>query len=57
MHGMDVKELGGRVIPAKMEMIPQDKEGHKTMLETKSAEFNIPIPIDFFSVQNMRRLE
>lgn len=57
MHGMDVKELGGRVIPAKMEMIPQDKEGHKTILETKSAEFNVPIPKDFFSVQNMRRLQ
>lgn len=57
MHGMDVRELGGRIIPAKMEMIPQDKEGHKTILETKSVEFNEPIPENFFSVQNMRRLD
>lgn len=57
MHGMDVKELGGRMIPAKMEMIPQDKEGHKTVFEYKSVSFNENISDNFFSVQNMRRLQ
>ncbi|MBD3616624.1 MAG: outer membrane lipoprotein-sorting protein [Gracilimonas sp.] len=56
MKGMNVKEFDGRLIPSKMEMIPQDKEGHKTVMEYKSMEFNEGIPESFFSVQNMRRV-
>ncbi|MAO65198.1 MAG: outer membrane lipoprotein-sorting protein [Balneola sp.] len=56
MKGMNVKEFDGRMIPSKMEMIPQDKEGHKTVLEYESMEFNVGIPESFFSVQNMRRV-
>lgn len=58
MYGTNVKEMGGRIIPSRMEMIPQDKEeGHKTILEYQSVTFNEPISDNFFSVQNMRRLE
>lgn len=57
MKGMNVKEFDGRLIPSKMEMIPQDKEGHKTVMEYKSMEFNEGIPESFFSVQNMRRVQ
>jgi outer membrane lipoprotein-sorting protein len=57
MNGMEVKEFDGRMIPSKMEMIPMDKEGHKTVLEYRSMEFNEGIPESFFSIQNMRRLD
>lgn len=57
MNGMEVKEFDGRMIPSKMEMIPMDEEGYKTILEYKSMEFNENIPQRFFSVQNMRRLQ
>lgn len=57
MNGMEVKEFDGRMIPSKMEMIPMDEEGFKTILEYKSMEFNENIPQSFFSVQNMRRLD
>lgn len=56
MVGMNVKEFDGRMIPSKMEMIPQDKEGHKTVMEYQSMDFNEGIPENFFSVQNMRRV-
>jgi outer membrane lipoprotein-sorting protein len=56
MKGSNVKELDGRKIPSRMEMIPQDKEGHKTVMEYQSMEFNEGIPESFFSVQNMRRV-
>lgn len=56
MKGMNVKEFDGRMIPARMEMIPMDKEGHKTVMEYKSMEFNEGISESFFSVQNMRRV-
>jgi outer membrane lipoprotein-sorting protein len=57
MNGMEVKEFDGRMIPSKMEMIPMDEEGYKTILEYKSMEFNENIPQSFFSVQNMRRIQ
>lgn len=57
MNGMDVKDFDGRQLPSRMEMIPMDKEGHMTVLEYKSMEFNENIPESFFSVQNMRRLQ
>ncbi len=51
-----VGEMGGKVIPIRMEMIPADKPGHKTVLEQLSIEFDKPIPDSFFSIQNMKRL-
>lgn len=57
MNGMNVKEFDGRKIPSRMEMIPQDKEGHKTIIEYESMEFNEGISESFFSVQNMRRVQ
>lgn len=56
MEGMNVKEFDGRLIPARLEMIPMGKKGHKTVMEYKSMKFNEGIPERFFSVQNMRRV-
>jgi len=53
----DIKELGGRLLPAKMEYIPKDKVGHKTIMEYKNVEYNISITEDFFSLQNMKRVQ
>ena len=50
----DVKRLGGRLIPSVMELIPQDKEGQKTVLRYLDAEFNIPQANDIFSLRNLR---
>lgn len=57
MEAMNVQEFDGRSIPARLEMIPMDKEGHKTVIEYKSMKFNEGIPESFFSVQNMRRVQ
>lgn len=52
----EVKNLGGREIPSKMEMVPVDKNGHKTILIQHSADFNPNINEDFFSIQNLKRV-
>lgn len=57
MEGSDIKELGGRTIPARMEMIPLDEEGHKTVVIYEGIEFNIGMDTRFFSIQNMKRVE
>ncbi len=57
MKGSDIREMGGRVITSTLEMIPADKNNQKTVLEYESIIFNEPISIDFFTVQNMKRIE
>lgn len=57
MRGMDVKEFDQRTIPSRFEMIPMDKEDQKTVLIYQSIKFNTDIPENFFSIQNMKRID
>jgi hypothetical protein len=50
----DVKDFDGRLIPAVMEIVPQDKKDQKTVLRYIKAEFNNAIPEDVFSLRNLR---
>jgi len=50
----DVKNFGGRKIPAVMEMVPQNKEGHKTIIRYLKAEFDMPLDDEIFSLRNLR---
>jgi len=54
--GLDVKLMDGRLIPTRLELIPAEEEGHKTIVEIKDIEFNTPIKESFFSQQNMKRV-
>lgn len=56
MLGKDIKTLGGRTLPAKMVLIPADEEGHKTIMEYQSMDFNAKFDSRFFSTQNMKRV-
>ncbi len=50
----DIQKIGGRVIPTRIELIPADKPGNKTVVTLETVEFNRPIPDQFFSQQNMK---
>ncbi|MCC5918623.1 MAG: outer membrane lipoprotein-sorting protein [Cryomorphaceae bacterium] len=52
----EVKEIGNRTMPTKMEMIPEDKSDQKTVLHYKTAVFDEPMEESFFSVQNLRSI-
>lgn len=52
----DIKNIGGRLIPAKMEMIPAENPEHRTIIIYKNMEFDVPIDKEFFSTQNMKRV-
>ncbi len=56
MQTFDIKELGGRMVATRMEMIPADKDGHKTEIMTHQAQFNFDIGDDFFSQSQMKAL-
>ncbi len=49
----DVKTFDGRVIPATMTMIPQEKEGHKTVIRYLTINFNPNLDEDIFSLRNL----
>ncbi len=52
----DIKTMGGRVIPTKFELIPEEEEGNKTVLIMDEITFNEPIADGFFSQQNMKKV-
>lgn len=56
MLARDIKILGGKLLPARMEMIPADKPGNKTVLIYNELLFDKPIDDNFFSTQNMPNL-
>jgi outer membrane lipoprotein-sorting protein len=57
MYCSDVKLLGGRLLPARMEMVPADKKGQKTVLVYNSLWFDKPIDDNFFTTQQMSKLQ
>ncbi len=57
MNFRDFKTMGGRTVPAVIEMIPADRDGHKTIITTHKTEFDINISEDFFSTENLTSIE
>jgi outer membrane lipoprotein-sorting protein len=54
--GSDLREMDGRIIPTRLEIIPQEEEGYMTVITIESIEFNRAVDDGFFSQQNMRRV-
>jgi outer membrane lipoprotein-sorting protein len=54
MRYSDVKTFDDRRIPSVMELIPQNKEGYKTILRYLEAEFNLDVPPETFTRRNLR---
>ena len=52
----DIKQMDDRKMPTRLEMIPADEEGNKTILIFENMEFNVDLKESFFSQQNMRRI-
>jgi len=53
----DIKEMGGRRIPARWEMISKrpEQEEHRTVLEINDIKFNVEIPPRTFTEKNLTR--
>ena len=50
----DIKEFGERIIPSVIELVPQNKEGQKTVVRYKRIEFDIPVGEEIFSLKHLR---
>ena len=56
MQTTEVAEFDNRMIAAKMEMIPADEEGYKTVMIYHNIKFDLDLKESFFTVQNMKRV-
>lgn len=52
----DIKKMDDRVMPTRLEMIPADEEGNKTIMIFNKIDFDVKIDESFFSQQNMKRI-
>ncbi|SON48729.1 outer membrane lipoprotein-sorting protein [Vibrio tapetis] len=56
MSTYDIKEMGGRMLATRMEMVPADKPNQKTEMITHEAQFEFEIGDEFFSQSQMKAL-
>ncbi|MEM7368231.1 MAG: outer membrane lipoprotein-sorting protein [Bacteroidota bacterium] len=56
LNASEVKVMGGKTFATRMEMVPVEKKGHKTVIEYKSLQFDKKIPENYFSVANLKRV-
>ncbi|MCU0361835.1 MAG: outer membrane lipoprotein-sorting protein [Bacteroidales bacterium] len=54
--GSEIKMMDGRTIQTRIELVPADEPGNKTIVVIKDIKFNIPIEDSFFSQQNMKNV-
>jgi outer membrane lipoprotein-sorting protein len=52
----DIKKMDDRIMPTRLEMIPADEEGNKTIMIFDEIKFNVNLDESFFSQQNMKRI-
>ncbi len=55
-HAYDFKKMDGRLIPSRIEIIPEGEEGKKTVLYIEDIKFDVKLPESFFSQQQMKRI-
>jgi len=55
-NAYDIKNFGDRDLPSRVEIVPADEPGKKTVLLMKDIKFNEPIDDNFFTQQNMKRV-
>jgi len=49
----DVQKVDGREIPMTLSMVPQNKEGHKTVIRYLDLKFNVKLDPETFSLRNL----
>lgn len=57
MVGSELKMLGGKLLPSKMEMIPVGKKSQSTTIVYKTLLFDKPIEDSFFTTENMSKVK
>jgi outer membrane lipoprotein-sorting protein len=56
-NNYEIKQMGDRDIPTRLEMVPVNKKGQKTVMHIDAMKFNTGINESFFSQQNMKKIK
>ena len=56
-NNYDIRRMGDRDIPTRLEMVPVNKKGQKTVMQIDELKFNTGIDERFFSQQNMKKIK
>ena len=56
-NNYDIRRMGDREIPTRLEMIPVNKKSQKTVMHIDEMKFNTGIDESFFSQQNMKKIK
>ena len=54
MTWFEYRELGGRLVPATMRVVPEDKPGEYTEVRYSELEFDVDLDEEFFSLRRLR---
>lgn len=54
--GSDIRTMDGRTIQTRMELLPAEEPGNKSVVTIRDVKFNVPIQESFFSQQNMKNV-
>ena len=54
MTFFDYRQLGGRLVPATMRVVPEDKPGEYTEVRYSELEFDVNLDEEFFSLRRLR---
>jgi len=57
MNSSKIQKMDGYTIATKMDLIPVEKKGQKTVMTINSIEFDKPIAESFFTTQNMKKIK
>jgi outer membrane lipoprotein-sorting protein len=57
LHASDIKMLGGRLLPGRIEMTPADKPGNRTVMLYSALTFDTPLSDGLFTTQNMSKTQ
>ena len=50
-----IKTIGERVVPMRMQLQPEDKPNESTVIVYEDIRFGVPLEPSFFSLQNLKR--
>lgn len=56
MRGTEIKTMNGRTVTTRMDIIPADEPGNKTIMIYNDIQFDVKLSDSFFSVQNMKKV-
>ncbi len=57
LYGSNIRSIDNREIPTRLEVIPANENGNKTIITYEALDFDITIDETFFSVQNMKSVK